>query len=54
MPGDANSVGLNELNLNTDNISADKILSQRKEAYIMMNFDPLYDYHSPKKINACT
>ena len=52
IPGYANSVGLNELNLNTDNISADKILSQSKEAYIMMNFDPLYDYHSPKKINA--
>ena len=52
IPGYANSVGLNELNLNTDNISADKILSQKKEAYIMMNFDPLYDYHSPKKINA--
>ena len=52
IPGYANSVGLNELNLNTDNISADKILSQNKEAYIMMNFDPLYDYHSPKKINA--
>ena len=50
--GYANSVGLNELNLNIDNISADKILSQNKEAYIMMNFDPLYDYHSPKKINA--
>ena len=52
IPGYANSVGLNELNLNTDNISADKILSQSKEAYIMMNFDPLYDYHSPKKINS--
>ena len=52
IPGYANSVGLNELNLNTDNISADKILSQNKEAYIMMNFDPLYDYHSPKKINS--
>ena len=52
IPGYANSVGLNELNLNTDNISADKILSQKKEAYIMMNFDPLYDYHSPKKINS--
>ncbi|MDB4097142.1 NADH-quinone oxidoreductase subunit NuoG [Methylophilaceae bacterium] len=52
IPGYANSVGLNELNLNTDNISADKILSQSKEAYIMMNFDPLYDYYSPKKINA--
>ena len=52
IPGYANSVGLNELNLNTDNISADKILSQSKEAYIMMNFDPLYDYHSPMKINA--
>ena len=52
IPGYANSVGLNELNLNTDNISADKILSQSKEAYIMMNFDPLYDYHSPKKIKA--
>ena len=52
IPGYANSVGLNELNLNTENISADKILSQSKEAYIMMNFDPLYDYHSPKKINA--
>ena len=52
IPGYANSVGLNELNLNTDNISVDKILSQKKEAYIMMNFDPLYDYHSPKKINA--
>ena len=52
IPGYANSVGLNELNLNIDNISADKILSQNKEAYIMMNFDPLYDYHSPKKINA--
>ena len=52
IPGYANSVGLNELNLNTHNISADKILSQKKEAYIMMNFDPLYDYHSPKKINA--
>ena len=51
IPGYANSVGLNELNLNTDNISVDKILSQKKEAYIMMNFDPLYDYHSPKKIN---
>ena len=52
IPGYANSVGLNELNLNTDNISADKILSQSKEAYIMMNFDPFYDYHSPKKINS--
>jgi len=52
IPGYANSVGLNELNLNTDNISADKILSQSKEAFIMMNFDPLYDYHSPKKINS--
>jgi len=52
IPGYANSVGLNELNLNTDNISADKILSQSKEAYIIMNFDPLYDYHSPKKINS--
>ena len=52
IPGYANSVGLNELNLNTDNISSDKILSQSKEAYIMMNFDPLYDYHSPKKINS--
>ena len=52
IPGYANSVGLNELNLNTDNISADKILSQKKEAYIMMNFDPIYDYHSPKKINS--
>jgi len=52
IPGYANSVGLNELNLNSDNISTDKILSQKKEAYIMMNFDPLYDYHSPKKINA--
>ncbi|MDC6476570.1 NADH-quinone oxidoreductase subunit NuoG [Methylophilaceae bacterium] len=52
IPGYANSVGLNELNLNTDNISTDKILSQSKEAYIMMNFDPLYDYHSPKKINS--
>ena len=52
IPGYANSVGLNELNLNTDNISADKILSQSKEAYLMMNFDPLYDYHSPKKINS--
>ena len=52
IPGYANSVGLNELNLNVDNISADKILSQNKEAYIMMNFDPLYDFHSPKKINA--
>ena len=52
IPGYANSVGLNELNLNTDNIAADKILSQSKEAYIMMNFDPLYDYHSPKKINS--
>ncbi|MDA9094082.1 NADH-quinone oxidoreductase subunit NuoG [Methylophilaceae bacterium] len=52
IPGYANSVGLNELNLNTDNISVDKILSQSKEAYIMMNFDPLYDYHSPKKINS--
>ena len=51
LPGDANSVGLNELNLNSNNISTDKILSQKKEAYIMMNFDPLYDYHSPKKIN---
>ena len=52
LPGDANSVGLNELNLNSNNISTDKILSQKKEAYIMMNFDPLYDYHSPKKINS--
>jgi len=52
IPGYANSVGLNELNLNTDNISTDKILSQSKEAYIIMNFDPLYDYHSPKKINS--
>ncbi len=52
IPGYANSVGLNELNLNTDNISVDKILSQSKEAYIMMNFDPFYDYHSPKKINS--
>jgi len=52
IPGYANSVGLNELNLNTDNISADKILSQSKEAYIMMNFDPFYDYHSPKKISS--
>ena len=52
IPGYANSVGLNDLNLNTDNISADKILSQKKEAYIMMNFDPIYDYHSPKKINS--
>ena len=51
LPGDANSVGLNELNLNSNNISTDKILSQKKEAYIMMNFDPLYDYYSPKKIN---
>jgi len=51
IPGYANSVGLNELNLNSDNVSTDKILSQKKEAYIMMNFDPLYDYHSPKKIN---
>ncbi len=50
-PGDANSVGLNELNLNSNNISTDKILSQKKEAYIMMNFDPFYDYRSPKKIN---
>lgn len=49
-PGDANSVGLNELNLNSNNISTDKILSQKKEAYIMMNFDPFYDYRSPKKI----
>ncbi|MDC0542490.1 NADH-quinone oxidoreductase subunit NuoG [Methylophilaceae bacterium] len=52
IPGYANSVGLNELNLNSDNISTDKILSQKKEAHIMMNFDPSYDYHSPKKINA--
>ena len=52
IPGYANSVGLNELNLNTDNISTDKILSQSKEAYIIMNFDPLYDYHSPKKLNS--
>ena len=52
IPGYANSVGLNELNLNIDNVSSDKILSQNKEAYIMMNFDPLYDFHSPKKINA--
>ena len=51
LPVDANSVGLNELNLNSNNISTDKILSQKKEAYIMMNFDPLYDYYSPKKIN---
>ena len=52
IPGYANSVGLNELNLKTDNISADKILSQSKEAFIMINFDPFYDYHSPKKINS--
>ena len=32
LPGDANSVGLNELNLNSNNISTDKILSQKKRS----------------------
>ena len=51
IPGYANSVGLNELDLGSGISNTDDIINQKKESYIMMNFDPYYDYHSSKKMS---
>lgn len=50
IPGYANSVGLSELNLSLDEVNTDEVINQKKESFIMINFDPYFDYHSPKKI----
>ena len=52
IPGYANSVGLNELDLGSGISNTDDIINQKKESYIMMNFDPYYDYHSSKKMSS--
>ena len=52
IPQHANSVGFDFLGIGSENSNTTNMLKKKRSAYIMMNFDPNYDYRSPELIQS--